>query len=169
MGRGVVVKKNKLLEQLRELGARMPTVAVGFIGEKGAATHKDDHGREATVAEIATWNHFGTSTIPARPALTIALERHGPELRKLQERIARGIIEGKLGVNQGLGLLGEAAVGFVKQTISEGVPPPNAKSTLEKLGHSTAGDYLPSGKKPLIATSQMIGSASFEIRDNDGH
>jgi hypothetical protein len=161
MGRGVVVKRNKLLEQLRELGARQPTVVVGVIGSKAAEAHKGEHGHsEATVAEVATWNHFGTSTIPARPAITTALTQHGDELRKLQTRIAGGIVEGKLTIQQGLGLLGEAAVGFIKQTIADGVPPPNAESTIEAKGSAT----------PLIDKGQFRGSISYEVRNGeDGH
>ncbi len=163
MGRGVVIKRDKLYEQLRALGARAPVVVVGVIGNKASETHKNEHGAktEATVADVAQWNHFGTSTVPARPFLTIALERHGAELKKLQARIAQGIVEGKLTIDQGLGLLGEVAVGFVKQTIADGVPPPNAPSTIAQKGSDT----------PLINFGQLRGSISFEIREggNSGH
>lgn len=155
MGR-VVVKRDKLLERLRQLGATNATVAIGVLGAKGAEQHKDSP-PGTTVAEVAQWNHFGTGTIPARPFLTIALARHGDALRKLQARIARGLLQGKIEIDQALGLLGEAAVGYAKQTIADGVEPANAASTIAAKGSST----------PLIDKGQLRGSITHEVRSVD--
>lgn len=151
MGR-VEIKRNRLLERLRELGATQKTVAVGVIGARADEQHQKD---EATVAEVATWNHFGTDTIPARPFLTIALERHKAEIAHIQKRLARGLVEGKLELDQALGLLGETVVNAVKQTIADGVSPPNSQRTIERKGSAT----------PLIDTGQLRGSISYVIRE----
>jgi len=157
MGRGVVVKRSKLLEQLRELGATQKHVAVGVIGAASREQHTEAPGQksEHTVAEVATWNHYGTSTIPARPFIAIGLGLHAAELKHLQNRLAVGIVMGKLGLDQALALLGEAAVGHIKQTIADGVAPENAESTIARKGSST----------PLINFGQLRGSISSEVRE----
>lgn len=157
MGRGVVVKRSKLLEQLRELGATQKHVAVGVIGAPAREQHDDGPNvkSEHTVAQVAVWNHYGTSTIPARPAISIALGLHADELKKLQARLAAGIVMGKLELDQALALLGEAVVAKIKQTIADGVAPANAESTIERKGSST----------PLINYGQLRGSISYDIRE----
>lgn len=161
MGRPVVVKRSKLLAQLRELGATPKHVVVGVLGAKGAEKHRerDAEGNERpgenTVAEVAQWNHYGTSTIPARPFLTIAMQWHKAELRKTQARLAVGILQSKLTLDQALGLLGQAATNAVKQTIADGVSPDNAPATVHKKGSST----------PLINTGQLRGSITYEVRE----
>jgi hypothetical protein len=162
MGRGVVVKRSKLLEQLRELGATQKHVAVGVLGKKAQAKHADigPDGAEApgkhTVAEVAQWNHYGTSRIPARPFITLALEQHKDELKKLQARLGVALVTGKIELDQALSLLGEAAVGFIKQTIADGVAPANAPATIAAKGSST----------PLINFGQLRGSIVSEVRES---
>ena len=163
MGRGVVVKRSKLLEQLRELGATQKHVRVGVIGEAAAEKHHEigPDGAEVegphTVAEVAIWNHYGTSTIPARPFITLALELHKEELKKLQARLGVAIVMGKITLDQALQLLGVAAVGFIKQTIADGVPPPNAPSTIARKGSST----------PLINFGQLRGSITSDVQESE--
>jgi len=160
MGRDVVIKRSKVWETLRRLGATQKTVVVGVIGRKGDEQHKDSP-PGTTVAQVAQWNHFGTGTIPARPFLTLAMEQHKSEIARIQRRLAQGLLEEKLTLDQALGLLGETAVGFVKQTIADGVPPPNAPSTVAAKGSD----------KPLINFGQLRGSISSAVRDGagDGH
>lgn len=155
MGRGVVVKRSKLLEQLRELGATQKHVRVGIIGKQAAEKHDEPEGAKsaATVAQVAVWNHYGTSTIPARPFITLALEQHKEDLKKLQTRLGVALVTGKVTLDQALALLGEAAVGHIKQTIADGVVPENAPSTIAAKGSST----------PLINFGQLRGSISFDV------
>lgn len=157
MGRGVTVKRDLLAKMLRELGATQKHIAVGVLGAKAQAPHKNEHGEksEATVAQVAQWNSYGTSTIPARPFLTVAVARHARELLKTQRRLATALVMQKIDLNRALGLLGAYAVGIVKQTIAEGVPPPNAESTIKMKGSST----------PLINTGQLRNSITFELRE----
>lgn len=157
MGRGVTVKRDMLAKMLRELGATQKHIAVGVLGAKAQAPHKNEHGEksEATVAQVAQWNSYGTSTIPARPFLAIAVARHARELLKMQRRLATALVMQKIGLDRALGLLGAYAVGIVKQTIVEGVPPPNAESTIKMKGSST----------PLINTGQLRNSITFELRE----
>jgi hypothetical protein len=148
------VKVTSRLDQImRELGAHPKHIAVGVIGEKAHEPHKDADG--ATVADVASWNHFGTSTIPARPFLTIMLEKHGERLRELLGRVGKGVLAGKIDLDTGLNLVGLEAAKLTKRTITEHVPPPNAASTIERKGSST----------PLVDKGQLLGSITHEIRE----
>lgn len=126
---------------------------VGVIGAAASAQHE---GAEAgvTVADVATWNYFGTSTIPARPFIAIAFQRHKDQLTNINGRIVRGVMEGKIDARQGYELAGQNAVAVIQETIATSVPPPNAASTIEKKGSSTT----------LIDSGQLRQSVSFEIR-----
>lgn len=150
---GVTIKRSQIEEVLRRLGAAPRHVVIGVLGAKASEPHKDTPG--ATVAQVASWNHFGTSRIPARPFLTIAFEKYGEQIRAIQKRIAAGVISGKLDLDQGLELMGLEAVARVKQTIIEHVPPPNAKSTVDAKGSST----------PLVDTGQLLGSITHVVRE----
>jgi phage gpG-like protein len=161
MPHGGVTVKSSLKEVLGALTAKPRHVAVGVIGERSSETHKDAGG--ATVADVAHWNYYGVgqgehTRIPARPFIAIAVERHADEIKRIYARVTRGVIEQKLGVDQALGLLGEVVVGFVKQTIADGVPPPNAPSTIARKGSST----------PLINTGQLRGSITWQVREGKG-
>ena len=156
---GVKVDVRKLQALVRRLAQAPKHVAVGVLGAAASAPHAGAEG--ATVADVATWNHYGTTRIPARPFLTETMSRHGAAINKLFARIARGVALEKLTVEQGLGLMGEHLVGEVKRTISEGVPPPNAPATIEQKGSST----------PLIDKGQVRAAITYEVRTGapDGH
>jgi phage gpG-like protein len=169
------VRKTGNLASVRQKLAELSglRVAVGVLGAAAAAPHKDENGEShATVAEVATWNHFGTSApetsdfkegdtvdhvvhIPARPFISLALENHKAELQKGFERIGRGVLEDKLEARQALGLMGESVVGAIKTQIADGVPPSNAESTKERKRSSV----------PLIDKGQLRSSVSYQVRD----
>jgi len=164
MGR-VVVKRSKLLEQLRALGATQKHVAVGVIGQK-ATEHAEQIGPDGqpvpsplTVAEVAHMNHYGTSTAPARPFMLIAMHLHQDELRRLQARLGLGLLQGKLTLEQALGLLGEATAAKIKQTIADGKQhfTPNAPATVARKG----------GDTPLINFGQLRGAITYAVRNSD--
>lgn len=165
MRRGVVVKRSRLLEQLRELGATQKHVAVGVIGAKAAELERQvgPDGQpvpsELTVAEVAQMVHYGTSRMPARPFVTLAMHLHGDELRRLQARLGLALLQGKLTLDQALGLLGEAAAGKIKQTMADGQLhfAPNAPSTIARKGSAT----------PTINFGQLRGSITYAVRDSE--
>lgn len=155
MPHGGVTVRNRLAEVLEELVSRPKHIAVGVLGERAASLH-DGAGKDVTVGDVAHWNYYGTTTISARPFIAIAFERHRDEIEKVLARATRGVLEEKLSAERALELVGEFAVGLVKQAIADGIPPPNAQSTIEQKGSST----------PLIGvTGQLRGSVTSQVRD----
>lgn len=107
-------------------------LTVGVHDDAGAAGHGGK-----TVIDIATANEFGLG-VPQRSFIGAwADERkaeHEEHLRKLGEAIIKGRVKD---VKLGLAQLGEAYVGEVQGRIAQGVPPPNAPSTIARKGSST--------------------------------
>lgn len=100
-----------------------------------------------SVAEYAAWNHFGTAKIPARPFLDVAIKKN------LNEIIEAG--KENFSETRNLGLtvdaMGLYAVGAIQRYIAEGVPPPNAESTIKRKKSS----------RPLIDNGIMWQAITF--------
>src|SRR5690242_16408211 len=108
----------------REIGlASERVVAVGVID--GGAPHPSGAG---SVGEVATWNHYGTSTIPARPFITRPIDMRRPEIEKLVQRVVAGISSNKISAETGLNLVGTKLRGICVQAINAREYEPNAPS-----------------------------------------
>lgn len=168
---GVTRKRTALGEAIRRLGTAPKHVVIGVTGSAAAAPHKGEDGGTAsdgpTVAQVAIWNHVGTSTIPARPFISIAFAKYGEEIKSTRDRIIALIIRGRLEMDQGLELLGLEAVARVKQTIIEHVPPPNADSTINGFKDASGRVIFPgkNSSTPLVDTGQLIGSIQYQVRE----
>jgi hypothetical protein len=150
-------KFDELQKTLANIHKHKPTVAVGVLGKEGSEVYPDGEG--VTVVDIATFNEFGTPTIPARSFLrhTFDVEqgRMLALLRKLKSRMARG----EIGVRKVLTYVGEYAQKQVNIAIVAGGHPfkPNAPSTIAEKGSSS----------PLINTGRLRQSIRYEVRNVD--
>lgn len=123
--------------------ASKKAITVGVHAAEGGAAEPGG----ATVADVATWNHFGTSRIPARPFLTNWFDANVKEIAVKLKTAGTKIVKGTdpYDALQAVALWAE---GGVKRYIAQGVPPPNAPSTVAQKGSS----------KPLIDTGQLRSS-----------
>lgn len=134
----------------RELGyADTHVVATGVID--GSAPH--DSGR--TMGEIATWNHYGTETIPARPFITRPIDVKQGEIKALIARIMKGVSTGKISAEVGLALVGQRLRDLQVSAINAREYEPNAESTVAKKGSDT----------PLVDTGQLKGAITYQVRE----
>ncbi|HEY6056218.1 MAG TPA: hypothetical protein VIU86_19970 [Gaiellaceae bacterium] len=138
---------------------RKITVTVGVHGDAGAVTHgpandtrpgaANDTGavekRPLTVADIATFNEFGTATIPQRSFIRAWFDENQAFIAETLRSQMKLVIAGKLTPEKAGARIALACEGSMKQRISRGIPPPNAPSTIERKGSS----------KPLIDTGQL--------------
>jgi hypothetical protein len=124
-----------------------PSVRVGVFGSAG-----DQDG--VSLAEIAAFHEFGTSTIPERSFLRSTFYGHGADsLAKICAKLTAAIVVGKMDELQALELLGTWAVAEVKKTIRAGIEPALAPATIAAKGSSI----------PLIDTAQLINSVSHVV------
>lgn len=133
----------KMLKAAKQLEQR-PYIEVGLPGGTGA-----------DVLLIGLVHEFGTvdSRIPERSWLRGAYDAHHAEWSKLGGQLLAKVVEGKLSVEKGLGLLGEKIVSDIKKHIKERIPPPLADATIEAKGSDI----------PLIDTAQFINSISYKV------
>lgn len=128
------------------------TVRVGVMGDAG-----DEKG--VSLAEIAAFHEFGTSTIPERSFLRSTFYGHAAEgLAKMCATLSKAILEGKMDEPRALGLLGTWAVSEVRKTIRDRLTtgPEDqalAASTIAAKGSSLA----------LVDTGQLINSITWVV------
>lgn len=125
-------------------GFRRPRIAVGILSGRGAEA--DHVGRvRATVLDVAIWNEFGTSRIPARSFIRAWFDENEARLRDDLLVLMHAVIRGEQTKERALELLALKCVGEIQQRIADGIEPPNAPSTVARKGSS----------KPLIDSGQL--------------
>lgn len=127
-----------------------PLVKVGL--PKGSGTHQPSG---MPVVQLGAIHEFGSSDgrIPERPFLRVAMKKHRAEHNALIRGLAHGISSGREDPVRAVSKLGAVAAANVQETISDGVPPPNAPSTIARKGSS----------KPLIDTGALRQSITWQL------
>ncbi len=111
---------------------------------------------DGETATIGLHHEYGAprANIPERSWLRSTFNERGNDLAKVQARVVRAILAGKLTVQQGLELLGAWAMNAVKRQITtSGTFEPLKPRTIARKGSS----------KPLIDTAQMLNAIRFVI------
>ena len=106
-----------------------------------------------TVLDIATWNEFGTSRIPARSFIRAWYDEQLAKNRQSFRVLFRKVIAGEMDRGQMWELLGSRFVGEIQKRIVAHIAPPNAASTIAQKGSST----------PLINTGQLRSSITYVV------
>lgn len=149
----------KRCAQLAKGGAK-----VGIVG-KGAA---QDHG-DATNAEIGAAHEFGTEAVPERSFIRSTFRNKTDQLRRLQQRLIKGILLGKITPDTAYKMLGAWGAGAIKATITrDGNLKPLAPSTLARRKAGTVRDSVGrfvtrKSSKPLVDTGQLLGSITWTV------
>lgn len=138
---------DKLQKKLEEIARKMGggAVKVGFLE---GATYSDG----TPVPAVAFWNEYGTEKTPPRPFFRRMIAKESPTWAGKMSKLAKATNYDGARV---LGLMGEDVSGALKQSINEFQSPGLAASTIEAKGFS----------KPLIETSHMINSISYEVTE----
>lgn len=128
-----------IVAQVKAVAAVKPRVKVGVWGSR---------------AQEAIWNEFGTSRIPSRPFVRSTMDANAGKYARFMVAQARAGLGGNdTTYRQALNRLGLLMVADVQKTISAGVPPPNAPSTIARKGSST----------PLIETGLMRSQVEHKV------
>lgn len=79
-------------------------------------------------AQVAAYQEFGTSRIPARPFMRAAFAANLSKYKKMQQRLAALLIVGRLtSLSQGLRTTGKAARDDIRAQIASDMGPANVK------------------------------------------
>lgn len=129
-------------------------VFVGFLRSSGS--HKAKKGKKIlTVATIAANNEYGSGTTPERSFMRSTMFDIRKKLKKMLLKLAKAVLHEEMDKKKALGLVGLFVQTAIKRKIQEGIPPPNADSTIAQKG----SDHT------LIDTGQMRDSVDFEIKE----
>ncbi|KAB0676016.1 HK97-gp10 family putative phage morphogenesis protein [Aureimonas leprariae] len=145
-------KLKAALRALHALGRGPRQVKVGFPAGKA----------NSDIVARATFNEFGTRTIPERPFMRNAMRANWEKYRKAMEAAAREIVDVAKGggspaasTRKVLGRLGALAQGDIQSEITSLSSPPNAPSTVRQKGSS----------KPLIDTGEMRSKVTWKVEE----
>lgn len=137
-------------------------------------------GGKLTVAEIAAVNEFGTEDgrIPARSFVRSTFEEEREHLVDLGKELMRKVLEG-MSVEQALNIMGSTLATAIKKkiTVGEGIPPPNAPSTLRRKAMKGKGVRAARGKpsfdqkfeaskagvRTLVDTGRLLGAITWSV------
>jgi len=135
----------KRVEGLKEPAA----VAVGILARDAS---KDDGG--SSVLNVGIANEFGTVRIPERSFVRAWFDENRGRAQKVLRGRFKRVVAGQLTEEQALDQFGAWAAGEMQARIAQGVPPPNAQSTIDRKGSST----------PLIDEGLLRSALAFEVR-----
>jgi len=127
---------------------------------KDGQPKKEKKGRAAlTVLQIATWQEFGTKTIPARSFVRGFFDEKSGVAKTMMENACKAILTGKSkNLDQDFEKIGTKLAAMCKQRIVAGIEPELAQSTIDAKGSST----------PLIDTGQLRSSITYKVRNGTG-
>lgn len=130
---------------------------VVHIGVQGIAAGERNENEGVTNVELALIHEFGTpdNKPPERSFIRSSFDDHKKEYAGMLKAGSERILEGKLDIEQVVGVVGEKVLADIKQKINDGIDPPNADSTIARKGSST----------PLIDTAQMKNSLTMIVVD----
>lgn len=139
---------DKIMDFLDSVGSELTSkqLKVGFLE---GATYPDG----TPVPMVAAVNEFGNpaNNQPPRPFFRNAISDHETEWQNAAEKLAKGGAD----IADVLSTLGEVIAGDIRESIRKLDTPPLSPVTVAKKGFS----------KPLIDTSDMLNSISYEVGD----
>ena len=154
LSKGVhIVDKDKGYRALVKtvFGFEKPVVSVGIHAAEGAKAY--DGTNPATVVDVAGFHEFGLG-VPERSWLRGWYDSTTTENKEFIRSRLLMVVQGKITKEQALEQIGLKFQTAIQERISDGIPPPNAASTIRQKGSST----------PLIDTGQMRSSVTFSIK-----
>lgn len=131
-------------------GRREPVVAVGVLQEDAQRNEEDG----VTIGQVATFVEYGTETAPARSFIRDTIDMNRARYSKMILALNGHVVEGKMTTKRALELVGTRVQADIRNRMAQGIPPPNAPSTIAKKKSST----------PTIDTGQLKGAVNYEVR-----
>ena len=153
-------KYDKLIKSMRVL--KTGYVKVGVLEKEGGKKHPDG---EASVAEIATWNEFGTKQIPQRPFLRGAADENKDAIADIKANLAAEVQAGTKSPRQALESLGFKFKEMVRSRILRSLSWATPLADATVASKTRKGN--PSPTRPLIDTGLMLNSVDFEVVEGD--
>lgn len=147
---------DKLEAVLRMIAKKAEKNTLVKVGFQNGATYPVDANAKNTnpvlAAQAAFWNEYGTSKIPSRPFFRTMIAAKSPKWGK---NIAIQLKLNNYDAVKTMGIVGEAMVDQLRDSIINGSWQRNADSTIAKKGFD----------KPLQHTELMVRSVTREVEE----
>jgi hypothetical protein len=160
MGSGVVAAKINLgvwhhivrALALKDRAADESHVKVGIIAQKGGKEIVE--GGDISMIALMAIHEYGSpeANIPERAPMRKTFAEKKAEMHRVCAGLVKQFLAGQT-MERCLNILGAWGAAQVKNTIREGVDPPNAPSTIEAKGSST----------PLVDTGRLINAITWLV------
>lgn len=125
------------------------------VGVQGQEAQLKDPDSDATLADIAVYNHFGTKHIPARPFLQLALDNNQKQINDFIDKNLNYLMTKKGSqAPAALNRIGAFLVGAIQREINSNIQPANAPSTIRAKKSS----------RTLVDSGRLRSSITYEIR-----
>lgn len=143
----------KALESFKEL-SKKPSVKIGVLEKSGE--HKNPNSEEPlTVVEVATFNEFGTETIPERSFIRATVDQNFEDYVEKSKTLQNKVVMQELDVKKALSILGEQIQADIVNAINTGIEPENSPTTIAAKGSS----------KPLVDSGQLKQSIRYQVEN----
>lgn len=137
--------------KLKKIARKLDKMQVD-VGFQEGATYENG----ISVAQVAAWNEYGTTRMPARPFIRTTFSRDRDKIQNyLSAEVKKMIETGDIDAEATFNRIGAYSKSLVQKNIREGPWVPNAPSTIRKKGSS----------RPLIDTGQMRQSVQYVVRE----
>jgi len=139
---------------------KAPYVIIGVLDNSGDHKISNGDGEKLTIAEVATYNEFGTESvagneiIPERSFIRSTVDKHQESYHNKTRILQEKMILNEMTSEVALAILGEQIQSDIIETINQGVDPENAAATVAAKGSST----------PLIDSGQLKQSIRYEVK-----
>lgn len=140
---------NRIKKELEDIDNAY--VKVGVLSDAGS--YAETEGKSVNLADVATFNEFGTSSIPARPFMAQTFENNRNMVSATIAVMKDQIFAGESSVSRALNKLGTWYKGLTQKIFREGDFQENAPATIRLKGSS----------KPLIDTGRLRQSIDYEV------
>lgn len=141
----------------------LPTVLRKLKGSYVSVGVHDDAGTYpdgVSVVEVALWNEFGTTKIPARSFFNATLDQNKSQINQWREKLLSQVLDGSISLEKALESLGFRIQQMIQSRItSYDVPPPNAPSTIEQK----KSDGVTPPDMPLYHTGLLLRSITYKV------
>jgi len=119
----------------------------------GYFTTTPDYPDGTSVADVATWQEYGTDTIPERPFMRTTMTQNRDEYFRLMRSMLISIIRGRASSQRSIATVALRIKNDIQDSIIRWMTPPNAFSTEDKKGFND----------PLVDTEHMLENVEWRI------
>ena len=136
-----------IVKKCRQINGK--TIKAGVL--ESAGNYKSG----VSIADVATYNHFGTEDIPARPFIAIATDENKGWSSYVADEIGNMMDSPANSVNNALHSVGNVMKGNIKRVIGTNKLAPNSPKTVKIKHHDM----------PLIGlTYKLMNSIDYEVK-----